>query len=51
MTDLVNADEILIGYNKFLLLRKGMKIANDKYRATENGRTKTNLAHRIWCNN
>jgi hypothetical protein len=49
MTELVDATEIRIGYEKFLLIRERQKLANRKYRATEKGKKKTNEMHRIWC--
>ena len=43
-------DEIIIGYNKFLVIRKGMDLANKKYRSTEHGMEMIRKQHRIWVN-
>jgi hypothetical protein len=46
MTELVDATEMRIGYEKFLLIRERQKLANTKYRATEKGKIKTYEMHR-----
>ena len=43
-------DEIITGYNKFLVIRKGMDLANKKYRSTEHGMEMIRKQHRIWVN-
>jgi hypothetical protein len=51
MTEFADATEMLIGYTKFLAVRAGMSLANRKYRATEHGKEKTRIMHRLWCEN
>ena len=51
MTESADISEIIIGYKKFIIMRAKMASANRKYRATEHGKEKTRIMHRIWCNN
>jgi hypothetical protein len=48
MSENTDPTEILLGYNKFLELRKKQAIANKKYRATDHGKVKTIEMHRAW---
>ena len=43
-------DDIIIGYNKFLGIRKSMNTANKKYRSTEQGMEKIRQQHKMWIN-
>lgn len=49
MTESVDATQMQIVYDKFIALRKRQKVANQKYRATDYGKKKTNEMHRVWC--
>jgi hypothetical protein len=48
MTELIDAIQMKIGYDKFITLRLRQKEANLKYRLTEHGKAKTNEMHRNW---
>jgi hypothetical protein len=48
MTEVIDAVQIKIGYDKFIALRLRQKEANLKYRLTEHGKAKTNQMHRNW---
>ena len=41
MTELIDENVLLLGYNKFVVMKINMAIANKKYRETENGKEKT----------
>jgi hypothetical protein len=48
MTQVIDAIQMKIIYNKFIALRLRQKEANLKYRLTEHGKAKTNQMHRNW---
>jgi hypothetical protein len=48
MTEVIDAIQMKIGYDKFIALRLRQKEANLKYRLTEHGKAKTNEMHRNW---
>jgi hypothetical protein len=48
MTEIIDAIQMRIGYDKFIALRLRQKQANLKYRLTEHGKAKTNQIHRNW---
>jgi hypothetical protein len=50
MTD-INPEIIIDGYNKYLSIRFQMGKANKKYRATEHGKEKIKIAHKLWIDN
>ena len=48
MTEVIDAIQMKIIYDKFIALRLRQKEANLKYRLTEHGKAKTNQMHRNW---
>ena len=44
-------DEIIIGYEKFLVIRSSLHAANKKYRSTKHGMEMIRKQHWIWVNN
>jgi hypothetical protein len=48
MTEVIDAIQMKIIYDKFIALRLRQKEANLKYRLTEHGKAKTNEMHRNW---
>jgi hypothetical protein len=48
MTEVIDAIQMKIGYDKFIALRLRQKEANLKYRLTEHGKAKTTEMHRNW---
>ncbi len=48
MTEVIDAIQMKIGYDKFIALRLRQKETNLKYRLTEHGKAKTNEMHRNW---
>ena len=42
---------LLLGYNKFVIMKINMAIANKKYRETENGKEKTKILRKKWTAN
>ena len=41
-------NEIIIGYEKFIILREKMAASNKKYRCSENGKIQTKIQHKRW---